>query len=190
MINIPLSLTFIRLIIAPLFVPLLCVCFLPFNTIYVNGLVALLFVFFGITDFFDGYLARRFGQETFLGKLLDPLADKFLMASTLIALLAIHKIYFLWVIIFIVREFFVMGLREVALSQGFSITVSWGGKIKTCVHMAYIFFVILNPYQAQSFFHPWNLIEDFLLVGALCATLISAFYYYSYFIKNYYHIPA
>src|ERR1700724_1506290 len=95
--NLPLALTLMRLIVAPCSIPFLIVHFSPYNCLHVNIFLACYFVFFGLTDFFDGYFARKFNQETILGAILDPLADKFLMYSALVALLAVGKIYYCWV---------------------------------------------------------------------------------------------
>ncbi|MDP3889126.1 MAG: CDP-alcohol phosphatidyltransferase family protein, partial [bacterium] len=114
-INIPIILTLIRLIFSPFLLPLLLVHFLPFNIFWINAILALFFVMVCLTDFFDGYLARKYKQETVLGKLLDPIADKFLLYSTLIVLLSVHKIFFYWPSILIGREFLVMGIRLIAM---------------------------------------------------------------------------
>jgi CDP-diacylglycerol--glycerol-3-phosphate 3-phosphatidyltransferase len=95
-INTPTRLTLIRLIFSPLFLPLVLVYFLPYNNQIINGILALVFVLLSLTDFFDGYLARKYNQETALGRALDPLADKFLFFSTLIALVTIQKVFFLF----------------------------------------------------------------------------------------------
>jgi len=169
--NLPIFLTLVRLVTAPLIIPVLCVLYLPANSFKLNLLVALLFVSFCLTDFLDGYLARKYKQETVIGRLLDPLADKFLLFSSLIGLVYIHKIFYFWAIIFIGREFFIMGLREVALYFGFTISVSPLGKLKTIAQQAYITAVILN--------HAGNiaLLENILLVGALFLTVYSAWDY-------------
>lgn len=185
--NFPTFLTLIRLILSPIILPLLLVYLLPLNSIIINSLLALLFIFFSLTDFFDGYLARRLGQETSLGKALDPLADKFLVFSVLVSLLAVHKIYFYWVIIFIGREFFVMGLRQIALEKGLMIHVALLGKLKTALQMIYLTIAIVNPYQSLGFNDEgfwWNGVETGLLIVTLLLSLVSARYYYTAFMKE------
>lgn len=181
--NLPTVLTLIRLILSPLILPLLLVHFLPYNSLLVNMLMALVFIGFSLTDFFDGYLARRNGQETALGTILDPIADKFLFYSTLIALLVAHKIFFFWVVVLIGREFFMMGLRQVALEYNFSVPVSSFGKYKTALQMSCLTFIILNPYHAVGWqVHGqglWNVIESCLLWTTIGFSVISA--------KSYYH---
>jgi CDP-diacylglycerol--glycerol-3-phosphate 3-phosphatidyltransferase len=185
-INLPTLLTLIRLIVSPLVLPLLLVYLLPLNFTWLNALLALLFLGMSITDFFDGYLARRYQQETRLGKLLDPLADKFLTYSALIALLAVGKIYFYWVILLIGREFFVMGLRNVALEYNFSIQVSDFAKLKTALLMFCIAFIIFNPYQDLSFKEwRWNGAEVLLLAITILFSLSSAQRYYTEFLRCY-----
>jgi len=181
-ITLPNWLTLIRLVCSPLFLPILFVYLLPQNIFWVNCALALLFVVFSLTDFFDGFLARRYGQESMLGNVLDPIADKFLLYATLIALQAAGKIFFYWVIILVGREFFVMGLRIIMLQHKMDISVSFKAKIKTAVQMVYLTFIIINPYQALGIRRAlwWNGIEYGLLVLAIYLSLITA--------KNYYFI--
>jgi|GEM_PF-343348 cardiolipin synthase len=186
-VNLPNWLTIIRLVVSPLVLPLLLVYFLPHNILWLNIGLAFLFVLFGLTDFFDGYLARRYDQETSLGKMLDPIADKFLVYSTLVALLAAGKIFFYWVILFIGREFFVMGLRTIALEHNLSVPVSFLGKMKTFFQMILLTWIIVNPYQNCGLraYPGWNGGEFFLLVMTLVLTVISAQNYYTAFIAAY-----
>lgn len=181
--NLPIILTLIRLILSPLILPVLLVHLLPYNNIIINVFLALVFVGFSLTDFFDGYLARRNGQETALGSILDPIADKFLFYSTLIALLVAHKIFFFWVVILIGREFFMMGLRQVALEHRFSVPVSSFGKYKTALQMSCLTFIILNPYHTIGWRMEgpglWNVIESLVLWITVGFSVFSA--------KSYYH---
>lgn len=182
--NTPTSLTLSRLIISPLVLPLLLVYFLPYDNTIINSLLALFFVLLSLTDFFDGYLARKYNQVTDLGKALDPLADKFLFFSALIALVVIKKIFFYWAILFIAREFFIMGLRILALERGFEIPVSWAGKCKTFVQMAYITFIIAHYFSLLGVWY--EVIETLLLVGSLTLSFYSAYAYYISFKNCYY----
>jgi CDP-diacylglycerol--glycerol-3-phosphate 3-phosphatidyltransferase len=183
--NIPLMLTLIRLVVSPLLVPLLFTFLLPIGNFYSNSLLAFVFALLSLTDFFDGYLARRYRKETVLGRLLDPIADKFLVYSTLIALVYVHKLYFYWAVLFIGREFFIMGLREVSASYGFELQVISSAKLKTCMQMVSIIYVIMNPYQHLGIQAPlWNSIEFLLLGIALYLSIVSALDYYLSFIKN------
>ncbi len=185
-INVPLWLTISRLVLSPLLLPLLMVYLLPLNYLWVNCLLAGLFFLFGLTDFFDGYLARKYQQETSLGKILDPIADKSLVYSALIALVAIHKLYFYWAIILIGREFFVMGLRLVALEHTISIDVSLLSKIKTIAQMAMIMVIIINPFWQLGFSGApkWNAVEGILIGATILLSLYTASEYYRSFWKK------
>jgi CDP-diacylglycerol--glycerol-3-phosphate 3-phosphatidyltransferase len=161
---------------------------LPFNSIVINSAIAVLFVLLSLTDFFDGLLARALKQETVIGQMLDPIADKFLLYATLVSLLAAGKIYFYWVIIFIGREFFIMGLRQVALEHAMTIKVSWLGKTKTALQMITLFYIILNPYQMSTFHAEglwWNMVEFLLLVVTAAVSVFSAYTYYQSFVQSY-----
>jgi len=168
--------TLIRLVGAPLLMPFLIVNYGINNDLCSNILIATLFLLFGFTDFLDGFFARRYNQVTKLGASLDHLADKFLIFSSLIGLLAIHKISYIFVIVLIGREFFIMGLREIALKQNMRIAVSSWGKLKTVMHIALICWIILNPIQMMHNLF-WNGIEIVLLCLALIFSLGSAFDY-------------
>ncbi|MBA3954119.1 CDP-diacylglycerol--glycerol-3-phosphate 3-phosphatidyltransferase [Candidatus Dependentiae bacterium] len=183
--HIPLILTLIRLISSPLVLPFLFFYLLPLGIFWINSCLAGFFLCLSLTDFFDGYLARRYNQETKFGRLLDPIADKFLIYSTLISLVAAGKLYFYWAILFIGREFFVMALREISLAHHFTLTVSSNAKIKTGFQVAALTWVILNPLEQaglQAFW--WHTIEYVLLSIALFFSLFSAVQYYRIFIKN------
>lgn len=180
-INFPNILTLIRLVFSPLVLPILLVVFLPENKYEYNLILTLLFILLSLTDFFDGYLARKYKQETNFGKLLDPIADKFLMFSSVISLVFLNKIYFYWGIIFIGREFLVLGLREIALSNGFDLPVNFWGKLKTVLQMSYLSFVILNGkifFNLKLFFY----LEYFLLFLSILFTIISGYIYSRQFI--------
>jgi len=153
---------------------------------WMNALVAFVFSLICITDFLDGYLARLNKEETSLGKILDPIADKFLVYSTLVSLLAVGKIYFYWVIMLIGRELFVTGLRLIALENKFKIYVSYLGKIKTIFQMIMLTFLILNPYQNVSVDKAlvWHKVEWILLSSTIILSLLSAALYCHSFVKE------
>jgi CDP-diacylglycerol--glycerol-3-phosphate 3-phosphatidyltransferase len=180
--SLPMILTYTRLIGAPLVLPFFIVYLLPYNIFWLNCSLATLFFLFGLTDFFDGYLARKYNQVTQTGALLDHVADKFLLYSTLIALVAAHKLYFLWAILWIGREFFIMTLRQVALEHNSLLTVSSYGKLKTVVQIVCLTWVILNP---QHTFYisalTWNSIELLLLTAGTILSLGSAYHYFMVF---------
>jgi CDP-diacylglycerol---glycerol-3-phosphate 3-phosphatidyltransferase len=104
---------------------------------------ALIFSIASITDFLDGYLARRSGQITKFGIIMDPLADKFLVISALIVLVDMERLSAFVAILLIVREFLVTGLRVVALSKDIVIPAEMGGKLKTAAQITSILCLIL-----------------------------------------------
>lgn len=197
LVNLPNILTLIRLVVSPLMLPVLLFYLLPLNILWVNCFLAGLFALFSITDFLDGYLARRYEQVSAFGRFLDPIADKFLVFSTLVALLAVNKIFFVWVLILVGREFFVLGLRQMALEYNLSIHVSWLGKMKTLLQDIYLVFLIANPFHTMSrfglsrffsdlYYAPgWTLFEALLMVSALSIAILSAQQYYNAFVEQY-----
>jgi CDP-diacylglycerol--glycerol-3-phosphate 3-phosphatidyltransferase len=185
-ISLPMMLTYIRLIGAPLVLPFFLVYLLPYHLPWLNYSLATLFFLCGLTDFFDGYLARKYDQVTTQGAVLDHIADKFLLYSTLIALIAAHKLYFFWAIIWIGREFFIMTLRQIALEKNFSITVSSYGKLKTAAQIACLTIIIANPCHESSSIYGsyYNSLELVLLLLATTLSLASAYNYFHILMKH------
>ncbi len=184
--SLPMILTYIRLIGAPLVLPFLLVYLLPYNIFWLNCSLATLLFLFGLTDFFDGYLARKYDQVTSTGAMLDHVADKFLLYSTLIGLIAAHKLYFFWAILWIGREFFIMTLRQLALEHNFSVSVSSYGKVKTVMQIACLTVVIANPTHALSLSASyWNMAELTLLLSATVLSLASAYNYFVIFMRQF-----
>ncbi|HUR36891.1 MAG TPA: CDP-diacylglycerol--glycerol-3-phosphate 3-phosphatidyltransferase [Terriglobales bacterium] len=118
-----------------------------------EGLAAGLFILASITDGLDGYLARRRNQVTTLGMLLDPLADKLMVAGTFIALVQYNpSVVPAWIAVLVIaREFLVSGLRSIAASEGFTIEASDLGKFKMVVQIVAIVAAILH--------HHWLTLE-------------------------------
>jgi len=142
---------------------------------------ALLFLGAAVTDTFDGYLARRRGMETTLGKFLDPLADKLLIVTTLIALIPAREIPAWMVIVIVGREIAITGLRGIAVTQDIIISASNLGKYKTVFEMTSIFFLILNGRYFSVSFHPIGMV--FLWV-ALVVAVISGVDYFRKYLKS------
>jgi len=133
--NLPTILTLSRIVLIPVFI----------FTVYLHPVFgAFIFSIASLTDFFDGYLARRSGDITKFGIILDPIADKFLIISALIVLVDMARLPAWIAITIIVREFLVTGLRVVALSKDIIIAAELGGKIKTTTQIIAILCLILN----------------------------------------------
>jgi CDP-diacylglycerol--glycerol-3-phosphate 3-phosphatidyltransferase len=105
---------------------------------------AVIFVVAAITDLLDGYIARRTGQVTKLGKLLDPIADKLLVLSALILLVNIDRVSALVAILVIAREVAVSGIRAIAAGEGFIIQAETTGKYKMALQVVAITLLILE----------------------------------------------
>ena len=132
--NIPTILTLSRIVVIPLMIYVT-----PGN----NFLGALIFTLAAITDFLDGYLARRSGEVTTFGILIDPIADKFLVIAALIILVDMSRVSVLVAVIIIVREVLVTALRMVALSKDIVIAAEMGGKLKTTAQITAIICLML-----------------------------------------------
>lgn len=185
MFNLPILLTLSRLILAPLLLPFLLVYYLPQDNLALNYGLSLLFIIFAATDFFDGYLARKYNLVSTTGKLLDPIADKFLVTAVLISLLAVHKIWFFWVLILICREFFMMGLRLFVLESGHEIVVSQWGKLKTFAQCALLAVLIAKPLDSGNGLVKnslvsfcWSSLELVLLLITISLSIYSAYSYW------------
>jgi CDP-diacylglycerol---glycerol-3-phosphate 3-phosphatidyltransferase len=137
--NLPNGLTLIRIFLVPVLVAVLL-------TKYNELIAATIFLEASLTDLLDGYLARKRGQITTLGVLLDPVADKLLISSAFISLVQLEPQYVpAWMVVIIIgREFAVSGLRSIAASQGFTINASQKGKIKMVTQVAAITLLILG----------------------------------------------
>jgi CDP-diacylglycerol---glycerol-3-phosphate 3-phosphatidyltransferase len=138
--NLPNTLTLIRIFLIPMIVAVLLTVEIRTWAFWGAGL----FLAAALTDLLDGYLARRRKQVTTLGRLLDPIADKLLISSALISLVQL-KIAPAWMVVIIIgREFAVSGLRSIAAHEGFSIDVSTLGKGKMVTQVAAVVGLILG----------------------------------------------
>ncbi len=137
--NLPNTLTIGRIILVPVFMVAI-LCAIPFGSYW----AALIFIAASFTDFLDGYLARKNNQVTNFGKIMDPLADKLLVAAALICLVQLGDVP-AWIAILILgREFAVTGLRSVAAAEGIVVAASKLGKFKTVTQMIALILLILK----------------------------------------------
>ncbi|MBR5067124.1 MAG: CDP-diacylglycerol--glycerol-3-phosphate 3-phosphatidyltransferase [Lachnospiraceae bacterium] len=141
--NLPNKLTVLRIIIIPFFIFFLMASFIPFG----KWVAFALFIIASLTDFFDGLIARKKNLITDFGKFADPLADKLLVCSALICLLALGslgKFGYILVLVIIGRDFIISGFRLVAAGKGVVIAADMSGKIKTTLQMIMILFIIAD----------------------------------------------
>ncbi len=129
-------------------VPLVCLFLLPPHTDWMRWVAFVIFTIAAITDFFDGYLARAWQQQSTLGRMLDPIADKLLVAAILLSLSAIGTIsgWSIWAaIVILCREILVSGLREYLAELHVSLPVTKIAKWKTTVQLLALGFLIVGP---------------------------------------------
>jgi len=148
-------------------------------------LASALFIAASITDGIDGYIARRRGQVTTIGILLDPLADKMLIAAAFITLVQFNpSLVPAWIAVVIIgREFLVSGLRGIAASEGFTIEASDLGKFKMVVQIVSVVAVILDHHWLEwpvykTYFFPVHWIAFTAILFMVTVSLISAVDYF------------
>lgn len=142
--NLPNKLTISRVVMIPFFVFFLLADFGNHPDGIQNYIAAAIFVIASLTDWFDGYLARKNNLVTNFGKFMDPLADKLLVCSALVCLTAKNQLAAWIVIVIISREFIISGFRLLASDNGVVIAASYWGKFKTAFQMIMIIMIILD----------------------------------------------
>ncbi len=175
--NLPNLLALFRIALAPLMLWFLIgrdnVLFSSWHPSWLDYFAGLIFVIASVTDFFDGFIARKWEQMTKLGAILDPLADKMLMLAGFLGLIVIDRASIWAVFLILSREFFITGLRVMAVSEGKNVAASMAGKIKTVVQMFAIGFLIMN----------WPFATTILWLAVLL-TLYSGYEYTRDYFKN------
>ena len=170
MLSHPNSLTLFRILAVPVIVILLL-----FPNRLCTFIAALIFSAAAITDYLDGYLARRRGLVTDLGKVMDPVADKLLVSSSFIMLASLHWIPAWMVCIIVGRELAVTGLRNIIAEKGEDISASWLGKYKTGFQIAAIIPLIFHYSYFGINLHAIGYV---FLIGALIFTVWSGVDYF------------
>ncbi len=165
--NVPNILTFLRILLVPIIVVVLLTKFEGKEFV---GLA--LFLIAALTDFLDGFIARRWGLVTRLGKLLDPAADKILTSAALISLVELGRAPAWIVVTIIAREFAISTLRSVAATQGVVIAAAWSGKLKTVSQVVAISMLIF--YEKLG---PLQQLADIALLVALALAVYSGIEY-------------
>jgi CDP-diacylglycerol--glycerol-3-phosphate 3-phosphatidyltransferase len=189
--NLPNMLTMVRILVIPF-----VLVFVYYESRFNSFIAASLFAAASVTDFFDGWLARRKGLITLVGKFLDPLADKLMVMSTLVMLIPLGRIPAWVVVLLLTRELAITGLRSIASGEGVIIAAGQGGKWKTAFQLTGILGLLIHyPYPiavitpglysmvAGTWFHrlladwgipvrPW---VDYHMVG-LCLIYMSLFF--------------
>lgn len=172
--NLPNTLTVSRIFLTPLLVVVLLTR-IDGKEIY--GVV--IFVIAALTDYLDGYIARKRNQVTDVGKLLDPIADKLLITSAFISLVELNLAPAWMVVIIVGREFAVSGIRSIAASQGYVMPANVLGKLKTVCQVLTIVVLIV----ADTYIEPWERFGRFLLWVTVAISLVSAVNYLWIFLR-------
>lgn len=170
--NLPNKLTILRVILIPFFLVALMVDVIPAG----KWIALALFCVASLTDMLDGKIARKYNLITNFGKFMDPLADKLLVCSAMIAMIELDRIPCWVVIVIIAREFIISGFRLVASDNGVVIAAGWWGKVKTVVQMIMIIVLICDFGGGIA-----AVIENVLIYAALALTVISLV---DYLVKN------
>ena len=177
--NIPIALTLVRIVL----VPLVIVFLISSERVHVL-IAAVIFLAASLTDWLDGAIARRTNQVTRLGTMLDPVADKLLVAAALVSLVQVDMVPAWMALVIIGRELAVTGLRGVALSMGVVVPASRLGKWKTVTQYVALTLLILEK-GVPAEFVPFHLVSGVALWIAMGATVFSGLdYFYSFFLRT------
>ncbi len=168
--NLPNKLTIFRVILIPFFVVFMLVDI----TAYDKWIALAVFIIASLTDLLDGKIARKYNLVTNFGKFMDPVADKLLVCSALICLVALERIPAWVVIVIIAREFIISGFRTLAADNGVVIAASYWGKFKTTFQMVMICLMIAD-------IEALRIVTSVVMWIALALTVISLI---DYLMKN------
>ncbi len=176
----PNLLTMGRIVLVP---PIVVLLFFPGKL--ASAAAAFIFIIASITDFFDGFVARKFGVESSFGKLMDPIADKVLVTSTLIMLIALDRVAAWIVAVIISREVAVSALRAVSQKWDTTLSPSPIGKTKAVMQFVAIVPLMIH-YKYKIFFEiDFHLIGTALIYIAMILTVWSGVDYFYKFYKEY-----
>jgi len=184
--NLPNRLTIFRMLMIPVVVGALYLHISPEKWTFpllpwLGHIAAFIFALASITDFFDGYIARKRNIVTVFGSFLDPVADKFLVVSSLIMLLALERIHPVVVIILVLREMYMTSLRLLAMTEGINIPVDKWGKWKTTFQMISIPMLMIHK---EFLFVHWGFWGTILIYISALLSLLSALNYSVSMIKK------
>ncbi len=166
--NLPNKLTLMRVVLIPIFLLVLFLMQEPYN----RYIATAIFVVASVTDFLDGYIARKYHMVSNFGKFMDPLADKLLVMAALVSMVAMEDLPAWVVIVILAREFAITGFRTLAMEANIVMAASWWGKIKTTTQMIMIILVLL-----QLPFAYMPMIETVLIWLAVLFTVVSGVVY-------------
>ena len=174
--NVPILLTWLRILTIPLVIGVFYVPGVWLSSWHQNLIATSLFIAAAITDWLDGYLARRLNQMSAFGAFLDPVADKLMIAAALIVLVWLQRVDAIIAVVIIGREIAVSALREwmAKIGQSKSVAVNFLGKIKTISQMIAVPLLLYN--EPIGVLSPQR-VGTWLIYLAAILTLVSMFYY-------------
>ena len=174
--NLANKLTMFRVVLIPFFVFFMLAPIFGDNRVIPDVIALIIFIVASLTDLLDGKIARKYNLVTNFGKFMDPLADKLLVCSALICLVAIERLAAWAVVVIIAREFIISGFRLIASDNNVVIAASMWGKYKTTFQMAMVILLILN----------WNFIwfEVLSTIVFWIAVILTIVSLIDYLIKN------
>jgi CDP-diacylglycerol---glycerol-3-phosphate 3-phosphatidyltransferase len=172
--NWPDRLAYLRIILAPV---VMVIVMLEDDLAHSYGIAAVLFTIAAASDWFDGFLARRWQITTILGAFLDSVADKLLVTAALVALVETGRVWAWAAFVIVGRELVVMGLRGVAAMEHAALPPSIWGKIKATVQFVALGFAMLRFPDPWGPFH----FDQWLMLAAVGVTLMSAVEYFRRF---------
>lgn len=182
--NLANKITLMRVILVPIFVILMMASQIPglagliadgvVSQAVLNWCALAVFIIASVTDFLDGYIARKYNMISNFGKFMDPLADKLLVCSALICLLALGRINVFLVLIIIIRDFIISGFRLVASDKGVVIAANMWGKVKTTMQMVMIGFMIPD----------WDAVHIICVILAWVVLFLTVYSLMDYLIRN------
>ncbi len=182
--NLANKITLARVILVPVFVVLIMASQIPgLAGLVANGTLSqnvlnwcalAVFIIASVTDFLDGYIARKYNMISNFGKFMDPLADKLLVCSALICLLALGRINVFLVLVIIARDFIISGFRLVASDKGVVIAANMWGKVKTTMQMIMIGFMIPD----------WDAVHIICVILAWIVLFLTVYSLMDYLIRN------
>jgi cardiolipin synthase len=172
--NLPTLFTWARIVAIPLIVG---IYYLDIATVHQNLFATILFVLVALTDWLDGYLARKLNQTSSFGAFLDPVADKFLVCAALLVLLELGRVNALVALVIIGREIAISALREwmAQIGASRSVAVHMVGKLKTSVQMVAIPFLLFDTDFMGVI--PTRVWGTWLIYAAVVLTIWSMVYY-------------
>ena len=186
-INTPILLTWLRIVAIPIFV---AVYYLPdtwLSPVAKNWTAMGIFSAAAITDWLDGYLARKWGETSAFGAFLDPVADKLMVTSVMVFMVALGRVPAWLVVVLIARDLAITGLRSIASSEGIVIAASRGGKIKTALQLVGLTLLLVHfryPLLGLGISIDYNSAGLGLLYISLAASLFSGMDYVVVFFRT------